>query len=288
MSCRPVLHPQTNWREAWTAEFLDHLTGRLSGSQVQTTHRHIKAALHGADRVLTLGRRERELVLEAYGIEKRKVEVVENGISERFFRADSRKFRERSGITEDFVLCVASLSPYKNQLQLVEALRDLEIDVVLIGECNAAQQAYLDQCLRAGGDRVHYLGAFDHDDSFLASAYAAAKVTVLCSKTEVAPLTALESLAADTPVFLTSFNSLDLEADGTALLTINPDRPADIRQAVRSALERRPRLGACRSLAEPFRWSSVAHKIAGVYRELHSQDQATSTVRQEVRDSTVS
>ena len=282
-----VLHPPASKREAWTAELLDRLTGRLSGWQVQTTHRHIKAALHKADRVLTLGRRESDLILGAYGIEDRKLRVVENGISERFFRTDGAAFKEKSGVAKDFALCIASLSPYKNQLRLIEALRDVEVDIVLIGECEAANQDYLARCLVAGGDRVHYLGALDHGDPLLAAAYAAARVTVLCSKAEVAPLTALESLAADTPVVLTAFNSLDLEADGSALSTIDPERPAEIRQAVRGVLERRPQQGACRALAEPYRWPGVARKIADVYGELLSRDQACSTVLEEVRDSTV-
>lgn len=263
----PILHPPfSKWR-ALTSDFCDRLTGRLTGWTVRTSYGQIRSALGGADRIVVLGRSEWQIVAHRYGIDSDKIRVVPNGISSGYFSADPKPFFEKHGLNRKIVLCVAYISPYKNQLGLIKALQNESCDIVLIGECRPNVRAYLDQCLSLGGQRLHYLGAIDHDDPMLASAYAAADVMVLASRTEVAPNAVLESLAAGTPVVVTKNHSLDLETDGDILVPVNPDDPVEIRDRVLKLLDRPPDRDRCTATVEGLTWDTVAKKLLEVYMD---------------------
>lgn len=264
----PILQPPfSKWR-ALTSDFCDRLTGRLTRWAVRTTYGDIRSALQGADRIVVLGRAERQIVARHYGIDSAKIRLVPNGVSAGYFLADPRPFLENRGLRQKIVLSVAHISAYKNQLGLIRALRNEPCDIVLIGECRPISREYLDQCLSLGGQQVHYLGAIDHTDPMLASAYAAADVMVLASKTEVAPLAVLESLAAGTPVVLTEHNSLDLETDGEVLISVNPDDPTKIRESVQRLLDRPPDRRDCSAAVTGLTWDATANMLLKIYSEV--------------------
>ncbi len=244
------------------------MTRRLTRWQFETSYRQITRALDGAERILALGESEKAMIVNSYGMPAAKVDIVPNGIAERFYQAGPNEFRARCPDTATFVLSVGSISPYKNQLGLIDALADTDIDVVLIGACESDQRDYLDRCMQRRSGRVHYLGAMAYTDPLLA--YAAAGVFALPSRTEVAPLVALESLAAGTPVVLTRHHSLDIATDGVLFRTGDPSDRQVIRAAVCAAVDDAPDPASCRRLVERLQWRSVAQQIAAHYGELTS------------------
>ena len=264
----PVLHPPFSRRHATIAGLLDRVIGRLTGWQIETSFRQISAALHGADRVLALGRRELAMIAGSYGVAAEKLAIVPNGIAEHFFQSDPDAFRAHSAVTGNFVLSVGSISPYKNQYGLVDALAGSGLDIVLIGGCDSDQHTYLQRCLRRSEGRVHYIGSLAHDDPLLASAYAAARVFALPSRTEVAPLVVLEALAAGTPVVFTKNQSLDLPIDGMTLRLVNPQNRRAIKEAVCAAVDSTPDPAQCQRLVKNQQWNAVADRLTAIYAHL--------------------
>lgn len=263
-----VLHPPwTRW-DRLKAEWCDRLVGRITGWSVTTSYRQIATALGEADRVIALGSAETRLIEAGYGIAAAKVRVVPNGIAEAFFTAEAATFRARTGIEGPFLLCVASISPYKNQLALAEAARDLGLRVVLIGPVAKAHEAYLEACRAALGERLTHLGTLDHDDPLLASAYAAAGLFALVSRSEVAPISAMEALAAGTPVLLTAHNSLDLPRRDGALAEVEPGDPAALRAEIARRLAEPVEAEACRAPVRGHSWEAVARQLKAIYEEL--------------------
>ncbi len=261
--------PWTGW-DRRKAEFCDRLTGRLTHWQVQTTYRQIEAALKGADRIVALGETEKTLISTGYIIPESKIEVVPNGVASIFFDADGDAFRESSGVSGKFALITGSISPYKNQLGVIDALRGEDIGVVLIGQCLDENKAYLDRCLKTGDGRVHYAGSMEPDDRLFASAYAAANVFVLASKGEVMPLVVLEALAAGTPVVLTKHHSMDLRPDGETIVEVDPSDNAAIRDAAMTLARSGIEASKCRALVRDYTWDSVAMKLRDIYEVLHN------------------
>jgi glycosyltransferase involved in cell wall biosynthesis len=61
--------------------------------------------------------------------------VVHNGVDSYMAEGDENKFISQYGL-KDFLLCVGRLSPIKNQLGLIRAVRDLHVPLILIGPVN--------------------------------------------------------------------------------------------------------------------------------------------------------
>ncbi|MNM57428.1 D-inositol-3-phosphate glycosyltransferase [compost metagenome] len=117
---------------------------------------------------------------------------------------------------------------------------------------------------------VSWLGALDHADPLLASAYHAAAVAALPSQGEVFPLSVLEALAAGTPVVMTAHSALDLPDSAFALRKVRWDDGPAQRQAVLQLLALAPERLRVRALVERFTWERVAAQIADCYVQLHA------------------
>lgn len=262
-----VLFPDVGRWDGIMANFVDRLFGRLTHWEWQTTYRQIRTALDEADRVVVLGNAERDLLSDVYRTDLSKVRIVPNAVAQPFFQSKPDAFRERFGISRPFVLCAAFVGEMKNQLTLVNALRGLDIDLVIVGSAEKDQQAYLDQCLAIGGDRVRYLGFLDHDDPLLPSAFTAAAAFVLPSRAEVSPTAALEALASGTPTVLTKYHSLDIKPDAKAFIECDPYSEQDIRDSVSKALAARAPADVCRAIVADYSWERVANRTIAIYEE---------------------
>jgi len=258
----PLLSPGWN-RAAWRARLVDRLAGRLTDWMVQTSYAQSKRALQLASLVIALGEAERTAIIDGFGMEESKIRVFPNGINPHFFTANSDLFRRETGIDRPFVLMVGSISPYKNQLGLAQALAGSNLPVVLIGAAPRADQAYLQQLLALR--HVSWLGPLDHADPLLASAFNAAAVVALPSQGEVFPLSVLEALAAGTPVVMTAQSALDLPASAFALRKVRWDDGQAQRLAIEQLVAQRPERAAVQALVEQFTWDRVASQIADCY-----------------------
>jgi glycosyltransferase involved in cell wall biosynthesis len=268
----PLLPPLWTRASGFGARMADRLTCCLTAWNVQTSYAQTKRALQLAKLVIALGDAEREAITSGFLVDPAKIRVFPNGISRHFFTSQPELFCHHTGITGPFVLMVGSINPYKNQLGLVQALADMKLPVVLIGRVARQDQAYLDTVLRSPW--VRWLGALNHDDPLLASAYRAASVLALPSHGEVFPLAVLESLAAGTPVVMTDENALDLQHSAFALRTARWHDAATQRTAIRDFIDRPPEREAVRALVEHYTWQRVAAGIANCYVELAASLQA--------------
>lgn len=262
----PLIPPGWNRSSGTLARVGDRLLGNLTSWNVQTSYAQIRGALELATRIAALGEAEREAIHSAFLIDPAKVQIVPNGISPHFFSADPRFFRSRSKITGPFVLMVGAISPYKNQLGMAEALAGHGLPFVLIGEAQERDTDYLRQVRAVSG--VTWIGPLRHGGRMLASAYAAASVFALPSQGEVFPLTVLESLAAGTPVVMTSESALDLPDSGFALKKVQWDDGAALQRAVAGLAAAAPERERVRALVRGFTWEGVAAQLARSYVEL--------------------
>jgi glycosyltransferase involved in cell wall biosynthesis len=145
---------------------------------------------------------------------------------------DAAAFAAKYG-TRDFVLCVGRIEPRKNQLTLLEALADDDVDVVLASGGHAYREDYLDACRRfRRRGRTIYLPHLT--DAELAGAYRAARVHALPSWYELPGLVTLEALVAGTAVVTTGWGTLK-DYLGDTIPYAEPDDPAALRRAIADA-----------------------------------------------------
>lgn len=262
----PLISPGWSRAAGMRARLADRLTGKLTSWNVQTSYAQTKRALQLASLVIALGEPERDAIVTGFLADASKVRVFPNGISRHFFTARPELFRHRTGLVGPFVLAVGAISPYKNQLGLAQALAGTELPLVMIGPVARNDHDYLQTVLKSPW--VRWLGALDHEDPLLASAYAAASVVALPSQGEVFPLSVLEALASGTPVVMTDESALEVDgADG--ILRKAPWNDADAqRDAILELAKRPPPRPKVSALVEHFTWQRVAVQIARCYGEL--------------------
>ncbi|TFW15761.1 glycosyltransferase [Massilia arenosa] len=276
----PLVSPGWTRTTGVRARVADRVLGNLTRWNVQSSYAQMRSALEQANRVIALGDEERRAIEEAFLVDVTKVRVLPNGISHQFFGAAPSLFRERTGLRGPFVLMVASISPYKNQLGLAEALSELALPLVLIGEAQERDQSYLQALRKVRG--VVCMGPIAHTDPLLASAYAAASVFALPSQGEVAPLSVMEALAAGTPVVMTDQSALHLVDDAFAITRVRWNDNAAQQRAVLAHVEAPPERARVRALVQDYTWERVAMQLAGLYRELLGQPAASERARDAV------
>jgi glycosyltransferase involved in cell wall biosynthesis len=266
-----LLSPGWSRAAGLRARIADRLTGRLTDWNVQTSYAQTKRALQLAQVVIALGPAERTALIDGFHTEQTKIHLLPNGIAPHFFTADGEHFRRHSGLDGPFVLMVGAISPYKNQLGLVQALAKSALPIVLIGRAQRQHQAYLQQLLVS--PKVRWIGQLEHHDPLLASACAAAAVLALPSQGEVFPLAVLEALAAGTPAVMTDQSALSLPDSGFALKQLRWNDLAGLCEAIHELVARPPERTAVRALVEAYTWQRVATQIVGCYQALTQPSQ---------------
>lgn len=260
-----VLHPPFTAFDRRLCELADSLLGRFVGWEVTTSYRQIRAALDGASRIVALGDDERDMLIEGYGQGSGKIEVIPNGVAQRFYGASPDLFRDRFAPGGRVIACIASVNERKNQLAAARAVSELDAELFLFGPCDASAEAYLEQVKEAAPGAVNYCGSLNYDDPMLPSAYAAADIMLLPSLSEVMPISVLEALAAGAPVVMTKNHSLGIAAVPGILEMVDPTDVAAIREACQSVLADPPERERVRELVKDFTWRAVAEKLLGVY-----------------------
>jgi glycosyltransferase involved in cell wall biosynthesis len=269
-----LLSPGWSRVAGFRARLADRLVGRLTDWNVQTSYAQTKRALQLAQVVVALGPAERAALVGGFKVEPSKIRLLPNGISPHFFSASPDTFVGHTGIAGPFVLMVGAISPYKNQLGLVQALAGSDLPIVLIGRAQRQHQSYLQQLLAS--PRVRWLGQLEHDDPLLASAYAAASVLALPSQGEVFPLAVLEALAAGTPAVMTDESALSLPSGDFALKQLRWNDSAALCGAIHELVANPPEGAAVRELVSAFTWQRVAWQIAGYYQHLYERSKRVS------------
>ncbi|MES2759539.1 MAG: glycosyltransferase family 4 protein [Pseudomonadota bacterium] len=260
-----LIAPGWNRSNGTRARLADRLLGNLTAWDLQSSYAQSRHALQLASLVVALGESERQAIRTAFLINPAKVRVLPNGISPHFFEADPALFRSRSGVQGQFALMVGAVSPYRNQLGIAQALSELALPFVVIGEAQERDTDYLRRLRAVPG--VICMGPLRQQARMLASAYAAATVFVLPSQGDAFPITVLEALAAGTPVMMSDESALELRNCEFAVRKARWDDSRAQKSALLDLLEAPPARERVRALVRQYTWDSVALQLADCYSD---------------------
>ena len=185
--------------------------------------------------------------------------VVPNAIDPQLFLATDVTPLEEY---QDSVLCVGRIEGLKCQLELVRALKDTGLKLVLIGKPAPNQKAYFHQIKREAGPSVFILGEISHED--LPKYYASCKVHALVSWMETTGLSSLEAGAMGANLVITDKGDTR-DYFGDMVHYCSPDSMDSIRSAVLSAFHA-PRNGLLRSrILDNYTWAEAAETTLSAY-----------------------
>jgi len=171
----------------------------------------------------------------------------------------------------DCILFVGGLTDVKQPAVLLDAYSgvagELRYDLVFAGD-GPLRKALEARAVRLGlRDRVHFLGSVPHAE--MRSLYARAVMTVLPSRSEGMPITALETLASGVPLVCTPVGALpELIHEGVNGLLVPSGDAAALASALRSASALSWDRGRIAGDDRLLTWSQVAALIVGQYTAL--------------------
>lgn len=186
----------------------------------------VKYACQAADRIIATSRQTRNDLVYHLGADPERVEVLYQGISERFFLShyaeDTGNVMKRYRLPSSYVLTVGTIEERKNQLGVLQALHRGKIDLpyVIVGKPTPYAdkiEAYIEK--HGLREKVFILNNVPDFD--LPALYQKATCLVYLSHYEGFGLPIIEAMASGCPVITSSVSSLP-EIGEEAALYCNP------------------------------------------------------------------
>jgi glycosyltransferase involved in cell wall biosynthesis len=257
--------------------FPQYLPSRLGYAYARTS---MWIATHRSTRVLTVSEASKRDILKYFHVPQHKIDVIYNGIDERFGETPSAdevlRVRERYQLNDPFVLYAGNIKPHKNLERLIEAFHLLRrnghetVKLLIIGD-EISKYATLRRAVHKYKLHKHVRFFGFVPDKTLAVLYRLARVFVFPSLYEGFGLPPLEAMASGTPVITSNVSSLP-EVVGEAALLIDPYEPAAIAQAMHRVLtepslrEDLRRRGLLR--VKDFSWERSIRRVHEIYQEV--------------------
>lgn len=185
--------------------------------------------------------------------------VVANGVNSSFGNGHADSFEKLYGI-RDFVLCVAFLCSRKNQLRLIQAMRDIPVPLVLIG---AEEKRYGMLCRAQASNNVYFLGQVSRED--VKNAFAAARVHVLPSFYETPGIASLEAALACC-IIVTTERGSTREYFRKDVGYCQPTSVDSIRKAITKALQQEPSNNLKQRIKRDYTWTQAAEATIKGYK----------------------
>ncbi|MGA2174042.1 MAG: glycosyltransferase [Verrucomicrobiota bacterium] len=235
---------------------------RLAGSMLSGEKDRDKAISRAAS-IVTITETDATAAHVIFGVEKRKIAVVANGVAGGFFKCTPEAWHKTYG-TSDFVLCVGAVQQRKNQLLLAQVCNRLKLALLLLGPVLPGERGYAQRVGEAmreneplGGRWLEHLR---NEDALLLSAYAACRVFALISSAETQPLSVMQAMAARKPILL-----LKAPYAEDKLFRRLPQASSCELEAVADALKQVWDGGAATELSPDYTWHGVARRLQTIY-----------------------
>ncbi|MBA1336861.1 MAG: Glycosyl transferase, group 1 [Firmicutes bacterium] len=218
-----------------------------------------KLVLSKASVLLPNSEAEAEMVVQGFNVDKPWV-TVPNCVDKSFSQGNALRFEQEYGI-KDFILCVGRISPRKNQLGLIKAIKEIKRPIVFIGPVNDVN--YVEECKNEGGKDVMFISRQSSDQ--LRDSYAAARIHVLPSWFETPGLANLEAAAAGCQIVTTEYGSTR-EYFGDLAYYCRPEDLNTIKRAVMDALMENKGEQLRDLVLSKYTWENAAEKTLQAYR----------------------
>jgi glycosyltransferase involved in cell wall biosynthesis len=157
----------------------------VSPSYLLGHKRAIKKLLKGASMLLPNSRSEYYRLMADFGLDK-EYRIIPNGIDTQIFA----KLPETMRVSNQ-VLCVGQVYGLKNQHRLIEATRNMDVKLVIIGKPPPNHKGYFEYCRKIAHRNVEFHTFMPQEQ--LVRYYAASKVHALPSWFETTGLSSLEA-----------------------------------------------------------------------------------------------
>lgn len=238
-------------------------------------NRKFKRATQEADKIVAISQQTKRDIMEFYGIDSHRIDVIYQGCHPAFKiqkTAEQKELlRAKYKLPQNFVLNVGSIEPRKNAFQIVKAVEQLDIPLLIIGKETIYSKG-IKEYIHANGlqHKIHILQGFNMEE--LSTIYAMAELFIYPSKYEGFGIPIIEALYSGTPVITTN-SGVFPEAGGPFSYYIDPQNTEELSYAIQSVLEnsimRQEMISKGLEFVQQFNDDKIAAQWNGIYTNLN-------------------
>lgn len=238
----------------------------------------IPRSIRRADKIITVSQCERDKIIDFYKIPPEKAEFIHNGVdyerfNQKFTSEEIKKINAKYQIPDaKYILYIGTLQPRKNIPVLIEALKNLDIKLVLAGDRDAHNfDRKIDEAIKTNdlSDRVIFPGWIDEDDK--PALLQMAECFIFPSLYEGFGIPIIEAMSAGTPVVCSDIPVLR-EIGKDAALFCDPKNSRQFAEYISKILNddnfRQNLVLKGRNIAQNLTWQKTAEKTHEIYKSL--------------------
>ena len=232
-----------------------------------------KYACTNADKIIAISEQTKNDIIEFYGINPKKIEVIYQTCHEGFKKEATQKLKKslkkRHLLPDTFLLYVGSINERKNLLTLLKALRELPDHKLVVVGRGSSYKIKCEQFLKKHTllSQVQFLNIDNTED--LAAIYQMADIMIYPSVFEGFGIPIIEALYSKTPV-ITSLGSCFSEAGGPNSIYIDPYSEYEIKEAIlkieKDVNLRNNMIEKGYAYVQKFSEANISKKISTVYK----------------------
>ena len=238
-------------------------------------HKKFQSACKRANKIIAISHQTKNDIIEFFGTDENKIEVVYQGCNNVFQSKISKKRIEeickKYNLPEKFILNVGTIEERKNLLTILKSIKELpKQHLVVIGN----GKEYKNKCLQYIRehnlqDRVSFLSGIESEE--MAAIYQKSEIMIYPSVFEGFGIPILEALFSKTPV-ITSQGGCFSETGGEHSIYINPLSVSDITSSITKIITdtnlRNTMIEKGYNYAQNFTDKKVAENLQKIYTSL--------------------
>ncbi len=200
-------------------------------------------------------------LVQKFNVDRDKIKVVYNGVDLNVFKS-SKPMRR----VQNRIVCAGRIDARKNQLNLLKADIDENVEIIFVGSPGPNSKSYAEQVKSIGRRRgnVQFINHMDQEELF--NLFRSSLVHVLVSWVETPGLVNLEAAYCGCRIVATDVGSVR-EYLGDNAYYCRPDDLESIRGAVECALNSNENAsnGLKESIEVQYNWNQIALNLVSIY-----------------------
>jgi glycosyltransferase involved in cell wall biosynthesis len=233
-----------------------------------------KKAANSADKIIAISEQTKRDIIQFLKVPEGKIEVIYQGCHKAFKEQHSNELiqetKQKFNLPERFILNVGTIEERKNLLNIVKAIKDTEIPLVIVGKKTKYVQKIAGFIQKNKMEKqIHFLEGVSMDE--LAVIYKLADIFVYPSFFEGFGIPVIEALFSKT-VAVTSNTSCLPEAGGSDSVYINPENYLDIQSKIKflwdNESERKRRADKGFEFVQRFNDVPIANQLIDLYKKI--------------------
>lgn len=229
-----------------------------------------KKAAESADLIIAISEQTKRDIVHYLKVPAEKIHVVYQGCHQAFneyiFPDFLMQTKEKFDLPERFLLSVGTIEERKNLLNVIKALKNTGIPLVVVGKKQKKYFAKIQKEIQNNGVQVHFLENVNMHQ--LAAIYRLADIFIYPSLFEGFGIPVIEALFSGTPVITGNVSCLP-EAGGENSTYVDPQNVDDIRAKIlhlwKNESERKRRRDKSFDFVQKFSDENIAENLMKVY-----------------------